>query len=308
MEVNDKKMIGGTMTIGIGRALARRFTAAGRRVAIAHSRGPETLSAPAAETGATALYVKDIISARRRAFPKNYAVLLFEPLFLHAFGLAFLLSIAGTSAARAQTSDEAIYGVTNIDVPPSATSRGIALLKHYRDAALKQPGNHGVDLLQQVGWPNRFVIYEAWKDQSAYDANEKAAHMSGFCDTLRSISNAPCDRHAYFVVSVGPARVSAGANPIYMMLHLDVFPNQLQTGFVVAKQVAEAARKGEGNLRYDVVSEVSTPLNYMTVFAAWQNRKAFDDYEMSTYARQFRDKVGQLLGSPFDDRLYTPIN
>jgi hypothetical protein len=29
---------------------------------------------------------------------------------------------------------------------------------------------------------------------------------------------------------------------------------------------------------------------------------------MSTYARQFRDKVGQLLGSPFDDRLYTPIN
>lgn len=93
-----------------------------------------------------------------------------------------------------------------------------------------------------------------------------------------------------------------------MMLHLDVFPNQLQTGFAIAKQVAEAARKGKDNLRYDVTSEVSTPLNYMTVFAAWENRKAFDDYEMSTYARQFRDKVGPLLGSPFDDRLYTPIN
>jgi predicted dinucleotide-binding enzyme len=122
MEVNNKKMIGGTVTIGIigksqiARALARRFTAAGRRVAIAHSRGPEKLSALAAETGATALYVKDIISTRRRAFPMNYAVLLFEPLFLHALGLAFLLVIAGISAARAQTSDDAIYGVTIRDL------------------------------------------------------------------------------------------------------------------------------------------------------------------------------------------------
>jgi quinol monooxygenase YgiN len=249
-----------------------------------------------------------MISIRRRPFSKKHAMLIFEPLLLQALGLAFLFVIAGISAARAQTTDGAIYGVTTIDVPPSATSRGIALLKHYRDATLKQPGNRGVDLLQQAGWPNRFLIYETWKDQSAYDANEKAAHRAEFCDTLRSISNAPCDLHAYFVVSVEPARTSAGAHPIYMMLHLDVFPNQLQTGFDVAKQVAEAARKGEGNLRYEVVSEVSTPLNYMTVFAAWQNRKAFDDYEMSTYARQFRDKVGPLLGSPFDDRLYTPIN
>jgi len=46
----------------------------------------------------------------------------------------------------------------------------------------------------------------------------------------------------------------------------------------------------------------------MTLIAAWQNRKAFDAYEDSTYARQFRDVVGPLLGSPYDDRLYVPIN
>jgi hypothetical protein len=42
----------------------------------------------------------------------------------------------------------------------------------------------------------------------------------------------------------------------------------------------------------------------MTLFAVWQNGRAFDAYEMSDYARAFRDKVGPLLGSPFDDRLY----
>jgi hypothetical protein len=44
------------------------------------------------------------------------------------------------------------------------------------------------------------------------------------------------------------------------------------------------------------------------VLAAWQNRKAFESYENSVYARQVRDAVGPLLGSPFDDRLYVPIN
>ena len=228
--------------------------------------------------------------------------------FGRASRLAFVLAIVAICAAQAQTSSKAIYGVTSIDVPPSATSQGIALLKQYRQAALKQAGNQGVDLLQQVGWPSRFVIYEAWKDQSAYNANEKAAHTVEFCNRLRSISNAPCDRRDYFVVSVGPAREAAGTNPIYMMLHLDVFPDQLAKGFAAGKQVAAAARKGEGNLRYDVVSGVSVPQNYMTMFAAWQSRKVFDDYEMSTYARQFRDTVAQLLGSPFDDRLYTKIN
>jgi hypothetical protein len=37
-------------------------------------------------------------------------------------------------------------------------------------------------------------------------------------------------------------------------------------------------------------------------------RKTFDAYEKSADARQFRDIVGPLLGSPYDDRLYVPIN
>ena len=71
---------------------------------------------------------------------------------------------------------------------------------------------------------------------------------------------------------------------------------------------AEAARKGEGNLRYDIVQSVKQPLSHMTLFAAWQNRKAFDAYETSAYGRKFRDTVGPLLGSPYDDRLYVTIN
>ena len=88
----------------------------------------------------------------------------------------------------------------------------------------------------------------------------------------------------------------------------NMIPTCISDDVAAAKAVAEAARKGEGNLRYDVVRSVKPPMSHTTLIAAWQNRKAFDTYEMSPYGRQFRDTVGPLLGSPFDDRLYLPIN
>jgi quinol monooxygenase YgiN len=93
-----------------------------------------------------------------------------------------------------------------------------------------------------------------------------------------------------------------------MQLHLDVFPPGLVPTLAAVKAVAEAARKGDGNLRYDVVQSVKPPLSHMTLFAAWQDRKAFDAYEASSYGRKFRDTVGPLLGSPYDDRLYVTVN
>src|SRR5262249_52740735 len=102
-----------------------------------------------------------------------------------------LLAVASHPAARAQASGDAIYGMTALDVTPGAAAQGVALLRQYRDGALKQAGNTGVTLLQEVDWPNRFVIYETWKDQSAYDTNEKAAHSVELRDKLKPIAAAP---------------------------------------------------------------------------------------------------------------------
>jgi quinol monooxygenase YgiN len=225
-----------------------------------------------------------------------------------ALGLIFLLATAAGFAAQAQTGEGTVYGVTNLDVAPGATNQAIAVLKQYRDSALKQPGNAGVTLLQEEGWPNRFLIYETWKDQSAYDDNEKAVHTAEFRDRLKPIAVAPYDRRDYHVITVGPVRAAAGSDTIFTQVHLDVFPPGLAPTLVAVKEVAEAARKDNGNLRYDVVQSVKAPMSHMTLFAAWQSRKAFDAYEMSDAAREFRDKVGPLLGSLFDDRLYVLID
>jgi quinol monooxygenase YgiN len=223
-------------------------------------------------------------------------------------GLACLLAIAAGSAARAQAGPDAIYGVSSLDVAPDAVAQGVAILKQYRDTGRQQSGNLGVDLLQEAGWPNRFMIYETWKDQAAYDANEKAGRTGELRSKLAPITGAPYDRRDYHVISVGPAKPASGAGAVYMQLHLDVFPPGLAPALAAVKQVAEAARKGEGNLRFDVVQSVKINTSHMTLFGAWQSRKAFDEYESSPYGRHFRDAVGPLLGSPYDDRLYATIN
>jgi quinol monooxygenase YgiN len=195
-----------------------------------------------------------------------------------------------------------------LDVAPGAANQGVALLKQYREAAVKQPGNTGVVVLQELDWPNRFVVYEGWRDQAAYDASEKGAAATELSGKLKSIGVAPFDRRDYQVISVGAAKSAAGGDVVYMQLHLDVFPPGIDPTIAAAKVVAEAARKGEGNLRFDVVKSVKPPLSHSTLIGAWQNRKAFDAFEDSAYARQFREVVGPLLGSPYDDRLYVPVN
>jgi quinol monooxygenase YgiN len=57
-----------------------------------------------------------------------------------------------------------------------------------------------------------------------------------------------------------------------MQVHLDVFPPGLGPTLAAVKEVAEAARKDEGNLRYDVVKSVKAPMSHMTLFAAWQSQ------------------------------------
>src|SRR5258705_4512587 len=150
-------------------------------------------------------------------------------------GLALLLAIVAGAGAQGQSGGGAIYGVTTFDVAPGAANEGVALARQYRDGARKQAGNMGVTALQEASWPNRFVIYETWKDQAAYDANDKAAHSAELRDKLKSIGGAPYDPRDYHVISVGPAEAAAGSGTIYNQLHLDVFPPRLEPCLAAAK-------------------------------------------------------------------------
>jgi quinol monooxygenase YgiN len=221
--------------------------------------------------------------------------------------LAAACVLLAAPSAWAQAPADAVFVVTALDVAPSHAAAGVAVLKVYRDAARKAGGNLGVDLMQEDGWANRYMIYETWRDHAAFDAAQKGAPLTELRDKLKPIAPAPIDRRDYKVVSIGAAK-SAVPGAVSMLAHCDVVPPFLDKTLAALKEVADAARKGEGNLRFDVVQTISEPKSHTTLYGVWQSRKAFDAFQTEGYARRFRDTLGPFLGSPLDDRLYAFID
>ena len=196
------------------------------------------------------------------------------------------------------------YVATYIDVQPSFTNQAVALIKEYRGASSAEEGNSGTDLLQEVSRQNRFVIIEAWKDESSFQVHESAAHTAQFRSRLRAIHNSPYDQRVHHAFAVGPEPGAAGPGTLSVVTHVDVPPPRKDETEVLLKTLAEQSRKDDGNARYDVFQQNAPRTNHFTVFAAWNGEKAFASHEMQQHTRQFREALGPMLGAPYDERLY----
>ena len=130
------------------------------------------------------------------------------------FGLGFLFALAfaptAVLTASAQSGGNAIYGVTALDVVPSAASDGVALLKRIAMVRSSRRAISGSRCCRRPTGRTASSIYEGWKDQAAYDANEKSAHTAQLRDKLKAIAASPYDRRNYSVISVGSGPAGRG--------------------------------------------------------------------------------------------------
>ena len=88
-----------------------------------------------------------------------------------------------------------------------------------------------------------------------------------------------------------------------MVSHVDVPPPRKDECIAALNPLADASRKGGGNQRFEVVQQSSRP-NHFTVVEAWKDKKAYDASRSADAQRQFRDKLGPMLGALYDERLY----
>ncbi len=59
----------------------------------------------------------------------------------------------------------------------------LASLDNARNT-IQEPGNLRFDVLQQEDDPNRFVLYEVYRDQAGADAHKQTAHYGRWRDTV----------------------------------------------------------------------------------------------------------------------------
>ena len=220
---------------------------------------------------------------------------------LLGLALAAPLLLMAATPASAQGVQGAVRVVTYIELQVAATKNGVALLKQYRDGVRKESGNLEVEMGQEIGRPNRFVVIEGWRDQSAFDAHEKADATARVRDALKALQHSPPDQR----VNIG-FDVAAPAAPgaLIVETHIDVIPPRQAATEVALKAEAAATRKDPGNLRWDVFQQLTPRTNHFNVLAVWRGQKDFDKYATAAHSAQFRETMAPLLGALYDERLY----
>jgi quinol monooxygenase YgiN len=209
-------------------------------------------------------------------------------------------------AARADEASATLYVVSYIEVTPSSQDEAVALLRQYREASRKEEGNMRLEVLQQHGRPDHFVLLETWKDQQALDAHGMATHTAQWREKLQSLCLSPFDERRHKGFAIGAALVTPAAGAMYVVTHADAVPSGKDEALVLLQQLAETSRHEDGNVRFEVLQQ-NNRQNHCTIVEIWQDQKARTAHVMARHTRQFREKFQPLSGSLYDERLYTAL-
>ena len=216
-----------------------------------------------------------------------------------------LLLVAMPGQQAGTPADTRFYAVSYVEAMASSTGKAIALLKQYRDTSAKQDGFVSVELFEQLGRPGHFALFEVWRDQKAFDARDAAAQKQ-LRDALQPMRVSDYDQRPYKTISVDDRRSGRpAASQVIVVSHVDVAPNPQVA--VMLKDLAEASRKEPGNVRFDVVQHTMRA-NHFTVVEVWRDQKALDLHVASPHAKQYRDTLQPMTGSPLDERVYKSID
>ena len=200
-----------------------------------------------------------------------------------------------------------VYTVIYVEVMPTSKSDATVVLRRYREAARKEGGNLRCEVAQRIDQPHQFVILSIWKDQKAWEAHGKGAASMEMREKVAAVRNAPTDERVHIGLSVGPIDVTAPRDAVFVATHVDVIPPRKDDGVAALKRLGDESRKGDGNLRFEVVQQVNRQ-NHFTVVEIWKDAKTVEAHSMAAATREFRDKLASMTGALYDERMYKAID
>jgi quinol monooxygenase YgiN len=222
--------------------------------------------------------------------------------------LGLLMLVAAATAALAQgAATGPFYVVTYVEVVPGAKDNVGTMLKEWSTVARKDEGNQGLAVLQSTLRPNQFAIVGAWRDQKSLEDDLAAAHTKSVREKMQPHLVAPNDGRTHTGFSVGSGQATPPSGASFVVTHVDVPPPSRADCEVLLRQLAEGSRKDEGNIRFDVYQQTNRP-NHFTVVEIWKDENARDAHVLAAHTKQFREKLGPMLGALYDDRFYKALD
>ena len=217
---------------------------------------------------------------------------------------AFALA-AFAPSARSEDAGKPIYIVAYIEIVPGKEKQARRLILDHVADAKRATGVLGVDALVRDGYPDQFALLEQWQSQKARDDYAAAAPAQQYRAALAKLESAGVDERIQgplFVESEKPAATP----PIVVMTHIDVIPPTLDQARARIKQLVDANRHQQANLRFDVLVQTNRA-NHMTLIEGWKQASDKNAESAAPETVAFRHDLLPMSGSPYDERSYRPL-
>jgi quinol monooxygenase YgiN len=221
--------------------------------------------------------------------------------------LLFLLALLLTPASSPSSEVGAGSVVTLTFVEVRAEMRGHAagvLRKHANDVREHQASTAQMIVMQELSRVERFAVFE--RGVSRVGGTEVHALTADITGDL----TAPPDRRLNREFDddgpeTGP-RVDPRAN-FYVVAHLDIATPDRSGVERSLLKFAAAARQTDGNLGLEILQQIDHP-NHFNLVSAWLGEQPYRVFVASPAAVEFRQAIGPLLGSPYDDRFFRRVD
>src|SRR6266487_4599068 len=184
----------------------------------------------------------------------------------------FLLLSSFVFGAQAPV-DTPTYSVAYVEILPSARAPAVAAFKQYRDASRSDEGYIRFEFFEQVGRAGHFAVIETWTNAKSLETHASSAHMKQFLTRLDPVRISDYDQRPYKTFAANSAAGVSNDRAMFVITHVDTLGQQT-TAPELLRKLAEASRKDQGNLRFDVLQHAMRP-NHFTIIETWQNLKAF---------------------------------
>jgi quinol monooxygenase YgiN len=221
--------------------------------------------------------------------------------------LALLWAICIVASAEVRA--EQVWALTFIEVTTGAQDHAGGVLRQLAGALREHTSWPAqVMLLQEISRPERFVQVEREKPQSTDGGREMQSVTEPLKDELAAPPDLRMNREFGEVASATGAKADVRAN-VYVVAHLDIgapAPDRARVETAL-RQLSVAARQSEGNLRFDIWQQTDRT-NHFNLISGWISESQFRAFAASRAARDFRQTVGPLLGSPYDERLFRRVD
>jgi quinol monooxygenase YgiN len=212
-------------------------------------------------------------------------------------GLAAATFVSGPALAQGQARvTQALY----VESLLSRIPQTIRQLRRFAGQA-KDDGALSTVLLQELGRPERFVLYAVFADEAALKAHQSGAVRKGLDAAVAGSTQAPIDERIGTAITAEPLKASRG--DLYVLTHIDVAPPGAADAAGWLKGQAAAALQTTGCHGFEVSVQAGRT-NHFTVAHAWRDALSFADYAGRDDARRVRRQLNGIKGALYDERLY----